>query len=110
MTLVQIDLRRGTRIRPGRAREPRNNPGATDAAEGDHASGTHAAAAAVEPTDHFARVTAGLVLAGGLVLLAPVAAAAAGSFAALVVVLAGLVALGLFAVLLLPAIIRVDPQ
>ncbi len=101
MTLVQIDLRRG------RARGPQDTPGTTDAAEGDHAAhaGAHEITPATPvPTDSLAPATAGLVLAGGLVLLAPLAIAAGQSSPALVVLLAGLVTLGLLTVLLLPAL------
>ena len=109
MTLVQIDLR------GGRARGPRDILGTTDAAEGDHAatqrttaraSTTHESTTAPVATDSLAPATAGLVLAGGLVLLAPLAIAAGHSFPALMVLLAGLVTLGLLTVLLLPALSR----
>ena len=99
MTLVQIDLRRG------RVHGPQDTPGTADAAEGDHTGGGAASSSPV-PVDSLVPATGGLALAGGLVLLAPLAAAAARSFPALVVLLAGLVTLGLLAVLLLPALSR----
>lgn len=108
MALVQIDLRRG----PAR----KHSPGDVDAAEGDHAAAHRAAELAGRPAadtavagDSVAPAAAGLALAGGLVLLAPVAVAAAGSTATLILLLAGLAALGLFAALLRPALPGADP-
>jgi hypothetical protein len=113
VALVQIDLRRG----PAR----KHTPGDADAAEGDHAAAHRAAelaaaaelagtAAATVPKASLAPAAAGLVLAGGIVLLAPVAVAAAGSVTTLVLLLASLVALGLFAALLRPALPGADPR
>ena len=97
MTLVQIDLRRDRARATGR----------TDAAEGDHAARpadacADGAVASDSPERAHAAAFVGLVLGGGLVLLAPLATLALTSRAALVVLLAGLAALGLFAALLRP--------
>ena len=94
MTLVQIDLRRD------RARATAG----TDAAEGDHAaraagSGPGGAVSSDSPDRAHAAACVGLVLGGGLVLLAPLATLALTSRTALVVLLAGLAALGLIAAL-----------
>ena len=109
MALVQIDLQRGP---------ARKHTHGSDVAEGDHAAAHQAATSAAEvgeprapPVrgDSLAPATAGLVLAGGLVLLAPLAAAAAGSLPTRILLLAGLVALGLFTALLRPASTGADP-
>jgi VIT1/CCC1 family predicted Fe2+/Mn2+ transporter len=107
VALVQIDLRRGP------ARKPPS--GDANAPEGDHAAAHRAAELAgrspadeAVPGESLASAVAGVVLAGGLVLLAPVAVAAAGSVATLSLLLAGLAALGLFAALLRPALPGAD--
>ena len=108
MALVQIDLQRGP---------ARKYTHGSDVAEGDHAAAHQAAVSAAEVGepraavrgDSLAPATAGLVLAGGLVLLAPLAAAAAGSLPTRILLLAGLVALGLFTALLRPASTGADP-
>lgn len=109
MALVQIDLQRGP---------ARKYTHGSDVAEGDHAAAHQAAVSSAaevgEPRaavrgDSLAPATAGLVLAGGLVLLAPLAAAAAGSLPTRILLLAGLVALGLFTALLRPASTGADP-
>lgn len=105
MTLVQIDLTRG----PARARAGHDVADVADAAEGDHAG--RSVTAAPVPVDSPATGDApfaGLALAGGLVLLAPLASLALHSRPALIVLLAGLAALGLFAALLRPALAEVD--
>ena len=107
MALVQIDLQRGP---------ARKHTHGSDVAEGDHAAAHQAAVSAAEVGepravrgDCLAPATAGLVLAGGLVLLAPLAAAAAGSLPTRILLLAGLAALGLFTALLRPASTGADP-
>jgi hypothetical protein len=98
VTLVQIDLRRD-RARAG-----------TDAAEGDPARPEEAAAApgAVPSDSPSSDATTGLVLGGGLVLLAPLATLALAQRSALFVLLIGLAALGLFAALVRPGPAEVD--
>jgi hypothetical protein len=94
VNLVQIGLpRAGARA-----------PAPHDAAEDDHE-----AASEPVPDDSLLPASAGLALAGGLVVLAPLAAAALVDRSALVVLLVGLVGLGLIAALLRPGLVEVDP-
>ncbi len=98
MSLVQIDLRR-TRAD---AAEDTTSPAA-----GDHAHEAPAAETPV-PTDSLGPAVAGLPLAGGLILLAPVAAAASTGVAAFIVLLIGLTILGMLTALLRPTLAEVD--
>lgn len=108
MTLVQIDLRRS----PGRsasgppAAGPAAQPHGTEAAEEDHTG----AEAEPVPQDSLAPAAAGLALASGLILLAPLAPLAVTSRPALALLLAGLVVLGLLVALLRPALAGVEPR
>ncbi len=110
MTLVQIDLRRGPAREPPAPARPHE-----DAAEGDHGGDYGAEHSGIAtrsvPGDSLASAAAGLALAGGLVLLAPLAPLALTSRPALYLLLAGLAALGLIAALLRPALAaEVEPR
>ena len=93
MTLVQIGL--------PRARAPSSTLSA-DAAEGSHQHIPEAPG----PKDSLVPASAGLVLAGGLILLAPLALLGRESPSALALLLSGLVILGLIAALLRA---KIDP-
>ncbi|MBK9757291.1 MAG: hypothetical protein IPO88_28095 [Nannocystis sp.] len=96
MTLVQIGLPRDRA--PGPA-----VPLSADAAEGPHQQ----AAAVPGLKNSLAPISAGLALAGGLVLLAPLALLTQESPAALALLITGLAVLGLITVLLRAG--EVDP-
>lgn len=93
MTLVQIGLPRDRA--PGSALS-------ADAAEGPHPHIPEAPG----PKDSLAPASAGLALAGGLVLLAPLALVSRESPTALALLLTGIVILGLIAALLRA---KIDP-
>ena len=103
MSLVQIDLRRGsTRATADSA------PAGIAIPEGDGRPVDMAGGA--DAGHGVGRATAGMVLAGGMVLLAPIAAAAVTSATAAAVLLVGLLLLGMLAVLLRPTLAEVDPS
>ena len=107
MPLVQIDLRRG----PARTPETPRSSGVAAPVDGNDGNGSQPLEAAERavPPNSLGRAAAGMVLAGGLILLAPVAAAAVTSGNAAVLLTGGLLLLGMLAVLLRPALAEVDP-
>lgn len=101
VTLVQIDLRRRPAASEPDARDSVAVRGASEPARDD--------AASPDQKDSLLPASAGLALAGGLVLLAPLAVRALASTPAFTLLLAGLGVLGLIAALLRPALAEVDP-
>jgi len=102
VTLVQIDLRRRPAAGEPDARDGVAVRGASEPARDD--------AAPPDQKDSLLPASAGLALAGGLVLLGPLAVRALASTPAFTLLLAGLAVLGLIAALLRPALAEVDPQ